>query len=155
MLETITVAEWYPGEGTAVEECRVHERYPCELPTTCQPPSFLGNEEIKWEGKLRDISVGGVGVVLARRFEPGAVLSIELSDREGNPFTLLGRVARVRLLPEGSWLLGCAFVSLLSPEEVETLCNLSNERAARKAEEESYAPPIVPSSRLGARRPAS
>jgi hypothetical protein len=156
MLETITIAKWNPAERPAAEDCRAHERYPCELPTTCQPPSFLGNEEIKWEGKLHDISAGGVGVVLSRRFEPGAVLSIELSDRGGNPFTLLGRVVHVRLRREGRYLLGCAFVSQLSAEEVETLRNLSEERAAQQAEMGGgYLPPVAPSTWVSARQSAS
>src|SRR5437667_7954790 len=56
-------------------ECRVWERFPCGLQTTCQPIAARGQDELSWSAHIRDLSVGGVGVVLKRRFERGAALA--------------------------------------------------------------------------------
>jgi hypothetical protein len=107
--------------------CRVWERFPCDLPTKCQPVAARQDKDIVWSGTLRDISVGGVGVVLSRRFEPGMGLAVELPGAEpGMSETLLARVVYVRRLPEGGWLLGCAFISQLSETELDSLLRLSD-----------------------------
>jgi hypothetical protein len=107
-------------------DCRVWERYPCELPTACQPVASRNDKDVVWSGTLRDISVGGVGVVLKRRFEPGMGLAIELPGAEpGLEETLLAKVVYVRRWPEGGWLLGCAFISRLSENELEDLMRLA------------------------------
>jgi hypothetical protein len=110
--------------------CRVCERFPCELPTACQPVASRNDKDLVWSGTIRDISVGGVGIVLSRRFEPGMGLQIELPGSEpGMGETLLARVVYVRRLPEG-WLLGCSFISQLSEHEIEELLRLG--RALRE-----------------------
>jgi hypothetical protein len=68
------------------------------------------------------VSAGGLCLVLNRRFERGAGLAIELpgTDPE-SPSTLLARVMNVRADGPGAWVLGCAFVSPLSDEELQAL----------------------------------
>ena len=53
-------------------ECRVYERLSCELPGMCQPTSAQGMKEQAWLAKVRDISQGGIGLLLPRRYERGA-----------------------------------------------------------------------------------
>ena len=60
-------------------------------------------------GEVRDISTGGLCLVLGRRFEPGAGLAIEVPDAEGGSSTLLAKVVHVRTDGAGSWALGCAW----------------------------------------------
>jgi hypothetical protein len=75
-----------------------------------------------WRGEVRDISVGGVGLVLERRFEPGTVLAVVLggdSSRAGRP--LLVRIAHTRALRGRRWQLGCVFLSRLSSDQLESL----------------------------------
>jgi hypothetical protein len=70
------------------------------------------------------VSAGGIRLVLRRRFEPGATLAIELPGPDPDqPSAVLARVVRVQPGPAGSWLLGCAFLSELSDEEVQALAS--------------------------------
>jgi hypothetical protein len=106
--------------------CRVWERFPCDVPAACQPVATRNDKDHVWAATIRDISIGGVGLVLPRRFEPGMGLQIELPGAEpGMGETLLARVVYVRRLPEGTWLMGCSFISQLSEQELERLLRLA------------------------------
>jgi hypothetical protein len=99
-------------------ECRVHERYACELASTCRPPSDFGIEAT-WAATITDISRGGLRLLLHRRFEPGSALAIELpplGDREAS--IVFAKVVWVRPLDQARWTLGCKFISELSEEEL-------------------------------------
>jgi hypothetical protein len=72
-----------------------------------------------WPATITDLSTRGVGIVLGRRFEPGAGLAIELpASADRCEETLLVKVMQVNPLPGGHWMLGCAFVSELSEDTV-------------------------------------
>jgi hypothetical protein len=102
-------------------ECRVHERFFCGVASKCQPASSFGKDELKWAGVIENVSIGGIGLVLTRRFETGTGLAIELPGSDGNePYVVLARVIHVANR-NGAWLLGCKFVSELSEEEVRRL----------------------------------
>lgn len=102
-------------------ERRAWVRYPCQLETSCQP--VVAADATTWAGKLLDLSEGGVGVVLSRRFEAGTLLAIEIPEKDGGGGTrsLVARVVRVTRYPAGDWLLGCSFVRPLSDEDVKAL----------------------------------
>jgi hypothetical protein len=88
---------------------------------TCVCGGGQESEEI-WPLVIRDLSAGGVGVLLARRFELGTELTIELpAELSATPRRLSTRV--VRVVPEkgGHWLHGCAFPTKLSTNELATL----------------------------------
>jgi hypothetical protein len=72
-----------------------------------------------WPATITDLSTRGMGIVLGRRFEPGAGLAIELpASADRCEETLLVKVMQVNPLPGGHWMLGCGFVSELSEEMV-------------------------------------
>src|SRR6202023_2585753 len=73
-----------------------------------------------WPARVVDISTGGIALVLDRRFEKGAMLSVRLacSDEE-NTRTLFLRVVHIAQHVDGSWCLGCAFASELAEEELQ------------------------------------
>jgi hypothetical protein len=62
-----------------------------------------------WPVVIQDLSAGGIGFLLARRYEVGAALSVELPSASGRPVTLTGRVVRVAPADYGHWSYGCAF----------------------------------------------
>jgi hypothetical protein len=101
--------------------CRVSERQPCEVPTSCQPAAAFGREETKWSGTIRDISLGGLRLSLRRRYEPGTGLAIELGQLDDQARTVLVKVVHVKRQDDGLWSLGCKFISELSEEEIEQL----------------------------------
>ena len=92
-------------------------RRTCEVPTTCQPASAWCKDP--WPAVISDISSGGVSLKLARRFELGTGLAIELPSEYSGATTVLARVIHVQTREEGGWLLGCGFISELGDEEVE------------------------------------
>ncbi len=94
---------------------------------------------------MHDISRGGVGLCLRRRFERGTILVIELPSvtAEGEPRTVIARVLHVqraspehwdwvdRVVQDASsralgvsraaedrWFLGCALLSMLDKEDL-------------------------------------
>jgi serine/threonine protein kinase len=79
------------------------------------------NEEY-WPLVIRDLSVGGCGVLLARRFELGTELSIELSaGPDVPPRRLAARVVRIVSEKTGHWVHGCSFAKRLTEDELHTL----------------------------------
>src|SRR5262245_2313450 len=65
------------------------------------------NEDV-WPLVVHDVSVGGVGILLARRFEPNTVLSIELALSEAEPPKRFKcKVVRVQTESAGHWVHGC------------------------------------------------
>lgn len=98
------------------------ERFTCEVPTTCQPPSAYTKDP--WPATIRHIANNGLSLTLNRRFERGSGLAIELPTEDGTTATVLARVVHVSPFEEGGWLLGCDFISELSDEEVQLILNL-------------------------------
>jgi hypothetical protein len=97
-------------------ERRASERQLCALETSCFPATGAQNT---WPARVIDISTTGVGLLLERRFEPGALLSFRLEGRsEGQSYNALARVVRVTRQAAGHWLLGCAFLDELDPTRV-------------------------------------
>jgi len=61
-----------------IANCRIYERKPCDLPTTCRPATAHDLNETRWAATVVDISLGGVRITLQRRFEKGTGLAVEL-----------------------------------------------------------------------------
>jgi hypothetical protein len=59
---------------------------------------------------VKDVSAGGIGVLVGRRFTPGAVLAVELPAAPGGPRLLLGRVIHATPDAGGGWHVGCGLV---------------------------------------------
>jgi serine/threonine protein kinase len=105
------------GKQRSGKERRASVRRVCTVAATCVVDTDLfngGGADAKeaWPAVVRDVSAGGLGVVLARRFEPGTLLAVEM---EGGPRkkvrTMLVRVVRVQGEELGHWRHGCAFVT--------------------------------------------
>ena len=98
------------------------KRYSCGLRASCQPVAAWLDRDFIWPATITDLSTSGLGIVLGRRFEPGAGLAVELpASPDRCEETFLVKVIKVYPLPGGHWLLGCTFVSALSEETVLTL----------------------------------
>jgi hypothetical protein len=76
-----------------------------------------GDSHDMWPLVMSDVSTTGIGVLLARRFEPGTALSIELViGTEKKPRRVPVHVVRVQQERAGHWVHGCAFDVPLSEE---------------------------------------
>jgi PilZ domain len=70
-----------------------------------------------WLGTVRDISPGGIAVILPRRFERGTILIVEVSDQpkgESRPV----QVRHATPQTSGGYIIGCAFAWPLCDEEL-------------------------------------
>jgi serine/threonine protein kinase len=105
---------------------RASVRYARNIGTTCVIDTGVvvggpGAAE-DWPAAVRDVSTGGVGLALARRFEPGTTFSLELDATEGLPARSFPvRVKRVQPEPLGHWFHGCEFVNPLSADDLKQL----------------------------------
>jgi hypothetical protein len=101
---------------------RIWVRYPGNLDTYCQPlPAETAvSPECSWPASVWDVSLGGMGLLIDRRFEPGTALLV-LSAVNGLPRILTMEVVHVSAHPSGQWLLGCAFGRQLSDEELQSV----------------------------------
>lgn len=115
-----------PTQVSGGIECRVYRRHACNVDITCQPVAARDEEDPTWSGKIKDVSLGGIGLLLSRRFERGVGLAIELPGVDaGQTDTYLARVVHIRKAEGGEWLHGCEFVSRLSDDELERLVQSS------------------------------
>src|SRR5215510_3979647 len=104
-------------------DCRVHQRIPCAVPVSCQPTFLPGSGESRRQPALiRNVSLGGVNLVLGQRFESGTWLAIDLPGTESRrPFTLIAKVVHIQPAENDLWALGCQFVTDLSDYELKRL----------------------------------
>ena len=106
--------------GAVAVERRAHVRYPVEIESSCSP--LVVGQEMQWTGKICDLSQGGIGILLARRFELGTLLGIEIQESSGGSLgRRLARVVHVTPHSSGGWIVGCCFASELTEDEVKSL----------------------------------
>jgi hypothetical protein len=75
-----------------------------------------------WDAAIRDVSAGGIALLVSQHFEPGSFLAVEpQSPPEDAPTFLLVQVVRVAAQPDGVWLLGGKLVRELCESEVTAL----------------------------------
>ena len=105
------------------DERRAFVRLSSDLVTSSRPTG--GSRDVSWPGKVRDISRGGLGLLMEHRFRAGTRLDVELRDPAGAVLrTVRARVVHATaVLVDGCprWLLGCAFHQPLDDEEFEAL----------------------------------
>ena len=99
-------------------ERRALVRFPEIAEVWCEPksPANTLRSDTAWLGRVRDISLAGIGLTISRRFEPGAELIVELSIWSKGPLYLPVRVIHASLEKKGRWIIGCAFASPLSEQ---------------------------------------
>ncbi len=110
------------ADAAVTTERRAYVRIACDLAATC---AAAGQRAPGWPARVRDISAGGVGLLLQHRFRPGTFLTVELRDGSGRVL----RTARVRVAHATAvrdeagqrWLLGCAFDHPLTEAEFAAL----------------------------------
>ena len=128
MLTKRRSAEIDPAEVTTPpgSERRAFVRHPLGFGTFGRIDTAVyggtGETDELWPLVVRDVSAGGIGVLLARRFEMGTELTIELTaGADSAPRMLPARVVRIEPERNGHWVHGCAFRHPLSDEELEAL----------------------------------
>jgi len=101
------------------EERRLWVRYPADLATTVQPTA--NGSALRISSRIRDISRGGVNLLVDHEFEAGELITIELplADRDDTQ-SVLACIVRVTR-EDGQWALGCVFSHELADDDLEGL----------------------------------
>ena len=111
------------------ENRREWVRFPIAIGTLGVVDSNVHSDSVGeelWPLVVQDISSGGIKILLARRFEPGTELFIELSDAQAkSPRRFAVRVMRVKCERAGHWTHGCSFVEPLGESKLKVLLKLS------------------------------
>lgn len=111
-----------PEPAADSSEQRFWIRYPSNRDTTCQPESAptASGPELSWPARVWDISLGGISLLLERRFEPQT--PVQLVAAANGPVQVLGAtVVRVSQQNDGRWLIGCQFSEPLSEDQLQRL----------------------------------
>jgi hypothetical protein len=109
------------GHALRIER-RAWIRYPTDRDTFCRPGTGRKDRDLWWQAEVRNLSAGGIGLVLNRRFTPGTILSVELpSANQGPVILLLARVVHATAQADGGWLIGCEFATRLRDDDLQAL----------------------------------
>ena len=119
MSEQIATLEPVSAMASNVER-QAAVRYGCDLDSRCR--RLTTGEKDFWGARILNISATGIALLMSRRFEPGTLLAITLEGSDSQSLhTLMARVVNVRADADSKWILGCAYTTKLSEEEVQTL----------------------------------
>jgi c-di-GMP-binding flagellar brake protein YcgR len=98
---------------------RTWQRFPCNVKASYREVQVADPEPAS--AQVLDISPGGVGLLVDRAVETGALLNVELFDAAGkSKRTMLACVVRVNA-QNGLWALGCNFISELTNKDLKAL----------------------------------
>jgi hypothetical protein len=100
-------------------ERRSAPRLRCLRETFCQP--IMTGKDESAPGILEDISSGGLRIGLRRCFEPGRILAVSWRTADGTKNTLFAYVVHATSEGRGNWVVGCALMNPLTPEEVQAM----------------------------------
>ena len=120
MSEKITPARSKQAKKEPQEDNRGRVRHRCKIETFCR--SNGRGSGVGWLADVRDISATGIGLTLRRRFDPGAVLLVELTSTTDDSTRLLPvTVIHATEADDGRWVVGCSFPRTLSDAELAAL----------------------------------
>jgi hypothetical protein len=99
------------------DERRVWARFPADLETSLKTAGAADSTRL--QVRVRNISLGGVNLLVERSFEPGTMLSIELPGAsEETHCTVLACVVHCVQDEDNQWSLGCDFSRELSEADL-------------------------------------
>jgi len=111
------------------EDRRAFERYPAQAEITLHLAN--SSDPTRYAAKVRNISRGGINVLVGREFDPGQLLSVELPVAEKKAtFTVLLCVVHVASAGDKEWAIGGTFARELSEEDLVAF-GAHKKRAAR------------------------
>jgi hypothetical protein len=111
--------------GASGEDRRGYIRYSLGVGANCTIDTSVFDGERQsseiWPLVVQDVSLTGIGILLARRCEPGTILSVEVGGTGRTARSLPVQVVRVRKDNFGHWTHGCMFLTPLDEPELHTL----------------------------------
>jgi hypothetical protein len=86
------------------------------------PIAFTAGQADVVIGRIRDITVLGIGIEISKHVTPGVTLAILVPAFAGRPLAYLSAVVKHCVAQEdGKWLLGCLLVRPLEIDEILAL----------------------------------
>jgi len=86
------------------------------------PTLVVDGEQVWWPARVRDLSTGGIGLVLRRAVGRGTILELKLQALpEEPPRAFVVRVAHATVQSPGLWFLGCTFLDPLPETQFNAL----------------------------------
>jgi hypothetical protein len=114
---------WFsrPAPTTTIHDVDVDRRLwvRCltDVETTCRPAD---DDNTRFSCRVRDISRGGVNLLLRAPLDSGTLLSIDFPEVEDKPaYTVLATILHVTSQPNGEHAAGCAFACELTEADVQ------------------------------------
>jgi PilZ domain len=108
-----------PVVGDADDQ-RQWQRFEADVSATFQLVATA--EQTPRPAKVVNLSVAGIGLMVDRAVENGALLSVELHNASGTvERTMLACVVHVNRQPKGQWALGCNFIRSLGEKDLQAL----------------------------------
>lgn len=112
-----------PGNGEIVplgpDERRARIRFATSLPTLCQT-NTAQMHDFWLLGKIQDLSTSGIRLHLNRPFDIGSIIVIEPTKSQS-----IANVPQARVVysfrDKRGWVLGCEFLTPLSPDDIKSL----------------------------------
>jgi len=103
---------------TTTVERRASVRYACRAHARVSVAQTIGHA-LGVQARVRDISTGGISLIMSQWFGPGTILEIEFARGEArSQRAFTASVMHATLLPDGEWFLGCALVDHLDPSHL-------------------------------------
>lgn len=106
-------------------EQRASVRYSCNVDSACRRSTSIhpGDEhQDVWEGTVQDLSVRGAGLIVNRRFEMGATVTLEFRSSGPEPKCSVDmRVVRVDRAGRSLWFVGGTFTKPLDKDTLRSL----------------------------------
>ena len=104
------------------DDRRAWIRYRTDVETFCHAVTGRKEADVWWQGQVRDLSRGGVGLMLDRWFPLGTLLMIELPSRgTSSVYLVLAKVVRAVEQADGRWEIGCVLVTGPNNDDFEAL----------------------------------
>jgi hypothetical protein len=98
------------------DDRRTHGRQPTDVPTRC---AQADNPSAVFEVRVRNVSPGGVKVILDHPLTPGTLLTLNLPAQQGTEeTTVLACVVHCTEASQGEWLAGCSFSGQLDVDDL-------------------------------------
>jgi len=106
-----------PADDPQGIERRASTRYPCNLATSCRLAASVKGQD--HPARVRNISAGGISLVLGHEFSSNDIIVVELRSMTRN----FVRELNVRVIyciehPSGDYILGGSFTSPLNDDAV-------------------------------------
>jgi hypothetical protein len=100
------------------DDRRLYQRQVADLETTCR----LVNGMMKaMTVRVRNVSRGGINFSTDVQLEPGTLLRVDLPQGNEGEAAVLACVLHCKLLPDGTYSIGCSFSDELGDSELEEL----------------------------------